>query len=136
MALGNKSKEFDKFRQHTSSKIIGMKENYEKKLEDLMVELRDTEIKFEERDDKCKEFEKQILREARRRSVIQFEDVEKVKEGWEGKERDSKREKSSSEDNVPTSEQYHKVRKCDVLEMRPFVTKLARRFAPRLTENP
>ncbi|GMH87253.1 hypothetical protein TL16_g10796 [Triparma laevis f. inornata] len=133
MALGNKSKEFDKFRQHTSSKIIGMKKNYEKKLEDLMVELRDTEIKFEERDDKCKEFEKQMLREARRRSVIQFEDVEKVKEGWEGKERDSKREKSSSEDNgVPTSEQYHKVRKCDVLGMRPFVTKLTRRFAPHL----
>ncbi|GMH71443.1 hypothetical protein TrST_g6011 [Triparma strigata] len=108
MALGNKSKEFDKFRKHTSSKIIGLKENYDQKLEDLMVELRDAEIKFEESESKNKEYEKQVLAAARRRSVINFSDIPQQNDsgdGWGGSS--PKENKRKSLDGVPTSDQYH-----------------------------
>ena len=106
MALGSKTKEYDNFRDHTSKKITGMAADHENKVEDLLVELRETEIKLEEAEERVKDFERIAIRDTRRQSTIDFGDIQAATTG------------------APTPKQYHqKIRQLeDQLRQRDKLT--------------
>jgi len=57
-ALGSMRKEYDNYRDHSLKKIKGMDDTFNHRLNDLMLELRQTEIKQEEAEAKVKAHEK------------------------------------------------------------------------------
>ena len=63
IALGGKSKEFEKYRDHTNKKIAMLNEQFNHRLNELLVELRQAEIKYEEADSKIQKIEKAARRE-------------------------------------------------------------------------
>ena len=89
MLLCSKSKEHDKYREHTSKKIAGMGADHDRRVNDLLEELRDTEIKLESAEGKVQDFERVRVREARMQSAIDFSDIQAAQAG------------------APTPKQYH-----------------------------
>jgi DNA repair exonuclease SbcCD ATPase subunit len=54
-ALGAKTKEYNKYREHSQQKTKGMDESFNHRMNEMMMELRQSEIKVRERKDVCGE---------------------------------------------------------------------------------